>query len=24
LADKVFDFSIPRGAEVKNEGPVKR
>jgi outer membrane lipoprotein carrier protein len=24
LADKQFDFSIPRGAEVKNEGPVKR
>jgi outer membrane lipoprotein carrier protein len=24
LADKQFDFSIPRGAEVTNEGPVKR
>ena len=24
LADKSFEFSIPRGAEVKNAGPVKR
>jgi len=24
LADKTFDFSIPRGAEVTNAGPVKR
>lgn len=24
LADKQFEFSIPRGAEVTNEGPVKR
>ena len=24
LADKTFAFSIPRGAEVTNAGPVKR